>query len=343
MKKAFRFLICAYLVAILMIEFVTVTSEIRAALKMWAQILLPSLFPYLVLSQYISTSGVLSVFLPIEKLISSLLGISRCSSAVYICSLFSGYPSGAVCTSELYKGGYIEKEEAERLACTTNNAGPLFLISAVGGCMLNCTKDGIAIYCIQTLSSLVTAIVMGAKAKKVLPYNHAKKQIAKPLTKCCQDSVNIMLGIGGYVVMAAALGAIVCASIERLLPCLVMWSDEIRGGVYFCLEISNAMNVISSFGSSPLIFAIICASASWGGLSVIMQICAALPDEFSRKKIIVTRAAQSLMSFAAGYAYKQLPHGCCAYSGNEALIASLVLCAIIFAAFVSTKRKSHLA
>lgn len=343
MKKIIEFLICAYLIVILMLAFDTVTSEIRAALKMWAQILLPSLFPYLVLSQYISTSGVLGIFSPIEKFIAKLFNISRCSSAVYICSLFSGYPSGAVCTSELYRGGYIEKQEAERLSCFTNNAGPLFLISAVGGCMLNCTKDGIAIYCIQSLSAFITAIVMGAKAAKVKPHNHEKRVSAKPLTKCCQDSVNIMLAIGGYVVMAAALGAIAAASIQRIFPSSVIWSKEIKAVIYFCLEISNAMNVISSFDNTPLVFAIICAAASWGGLSVIMQICGALPEEFSRKKIIITRAVQSLMSFAAGYAYKLLPHDCYTHCVNESLIISLVTCAIIFVAFVSTKRKSHLA
>ncbi len=346
MKKAgkvIKFLTCTYLIVILMIAFDTITGEIRTALKMWAQILLPSLFPYLVLSQYISTSGILSIFSPIEKFLARLLGISRCSSAVYICSLFSGYPSGAVCTSELYKAGCIDKEEAERLACFTNNAGPLFLISAVGGCMLNCTKDGIAIYCIQTASALITAIVMGTKAKKVMPRNNAQKTSGKPITKCCQDSVSIMLIIGGYVVMSAALGAIAATSIESLLPCSNAWNDEIKGGIYFCLEISNAMNAISSFGSSPLIFAIICACASWGGLSVIMQICGALPEEFSRKKIIVTRAAQSLLSFAAGYIYKHIPHDCYAASSNKTLVVSLVICAIIFGSYVSAKRKSHLA
>lgn len=341
MKKAVKFLTCAYLIVILMIAFDTIASEIRAALKMWAQILLPSLFPYLVLSQYISTSGVLGIFSPIEKFIAKIFNISPCSSAVYICSLFSGYPSGAVCTSELYRGGCIDKEEAERLACFTNNAGPLFLISAVGGCMLNCTKDGIAIYCIQSMSAFMTAVVMGAKAKKVIAHNHAKKASAKPLTKCCQDSVSIMLAIGGYVVMSAALGAIAATSIERLLPYSVIWSEEIKGAIYFCLEISNAMNAISSFGNTPLVFAIICASASWGGLSVIMQIGGALPEEFSRKKIIITRAVQSLVSFAAGYVYKQVPHYCYAASGNKALIVSLVICAIVFGAYMTTKRKSY--
>lgn len=344
MKKtisAAKLAICIYITFCLITGFAQIGEQIKDALKMWAGVLLPSLFPYLVLSQYVSASGLLNILKPVQKFISKLFNISDCSAGVYMCSLVSGYPSGAICSAELYKKEMINKKEAERLVCLTNNAGPLFLISAVGGYMLGCTQDGIAMYVIQNISAALTAIVWGKKAEKVKNSGKTSVFAAKSLTACCTDAVTAILAIGGYLTVAATLGAIVTMSIKKI-PCFDIENESlIKAGVYFVLEISSAMRSIASLEAFSMQFPLMCAAASWGGVSVIMQIKGVLPEDFSSAKIICARAVQGALSFCLGWCYRYMPHKCSTIR-SEMLTMSVGASVIIFVIYVLTKKKAIL-
>ena len=157
-KTILKTSICGYIVYCLIFEFSTVKEEIVAVLFLWSNIIIPSVFPYLIISQYISNSN-FTQKIP-SGIISFIFGIKKCSIKAILCSTFCGYPSGAVCARNLYENGEIDINEAQRLICYTNNAGPLFLISAVGTSILGSTKDGVVIYLIQLVSSLVYGIVI---------------------------------------------------------------------------------------------------------------------------------------------------------------------------------------
>ena len=134
-----KFLILAVIIYGLISNFKIINIEIISSLKMWATVLIPSLFPYLVISKYIVQNGFPNLFNPLKKLISKIFNIKSSSAEVFLCSLLCGYPCGAICASDIYEKGEISKSEAMRLMCFTNGASPVFLICAVGGMMLKNT------------------------------------------------------------------------------------------------------------------------------------------------------------------------------------------------------------
>ncbi len=342
MKKkttAFKAMLCVYIIFCLIFFHQRVGTQIKDALKLWSGVLIPSLFPYLVLSQYITSSDVMDIFAPLKAILQRIFNISSVGANVYLCSLVSGYPTGAVCVSELYKNKSIGKEEAERIACFTNSAGPLFVISVVGN-MLGSGKDGLALYVIQSISASLVGMYLGFKAKKCVIKNLNIKPLGKSLTNCTQDAINIMLAIGGYVVMASVIGEIALIGLEMLPVYDESMCRIARAVIYFFLEISNSMKVLSSFGNSTLTFALIASAASWSGLCVLMQIKSVLPKAFSVKKIVCAKGCQSAISFVLGFVYKSFFGTYGIFNSDKMFVASLFMSVFLFGVYLlNAKRK----
>ena len=178
MKKLLTMITASYAVFCLIFLYKDITEDIRIALTMWVHVLIPSLFPYLVLSQYITSSGIISNIPVLGKVIAKILSLSPAGVSVYLCSLMCGYPAGALCTAELWKQKSIGTSEAKRLITFTNNASPVFLICAIGEGMLKSLKDGLAIYIIQTASALIWGIMAARRAPRPMGITNITKSSA---------------------------------------------------------------------------------------------------------------------------------------------------------------------
>ena len=100
----------------------------RDAMLLCAQTLIPSLFPFFVLSSLLIACGaseLLSALL--SPLMRPLFGLSGTGAAALALGLCGGYPVGARTAAELVENGALSQEEGERLLALCNNAGPGFL------------------------------------------------------------------------------------------------------------------------------------------------------------------------------------------------------------------------
>ena len=78
--------------------------------------LIPSLFPFLVVSSLLLSSGLDRVIgKTLGKPLAALLGISDESACAVILGFICGFPVGAKCACGLLDDGKIEKRECERL------------------------------------------------------------------------------------------------------------------------------------------------------------------------------------------------------------------------------------
>ena len=137
-------LIAIAMLAILIFHSDLAKASCSKALLLCAQILVPSLFPFFVLSAFISRLGIASILGKIiSPIVSPAYGISSAGASALIMGFIGGYPSGAAYIAELEKAGDIKPEEAERLIAFCNNSGPAFIIGVIGNCIFNSTKIGI--------------------------------------------------------------------------------------------------------------------------------------------------------------------------------------------------------
>ncbi|MBQ4629566.1 MAG: hypothetical protein IJB70_01060 [Clostridia bacterium] len=331
---------CIIVIFVLIIRFSELKIQIQYSLKLWTEILIPSLFPYLVLSQYISSSGFLTLCKPLNKIICKIFNISTPGAGVYLCSLLCGYPSGAVCTANLFNQGLCTKSEAERLICFTNNPGPMFLISAVGGCMLGSVKDGVALYIIQVISAMLIGICLRNKTDKKYETKDNEKNAVKTLNECCTNAISTLFIICAQVVTWSLAAKIISVLILSLFDTSNVFIVECSAFSFF--ELSSAMSMLSALEKSSLSFALICACCSWGGVSVIMQIKSCLPKNVSVKRLIIFKIIQSGMSFILAMAYKNAFEFSSCYSGHSYPVKVMLgLSLMIFLYYILSGKKKH--
>ena len=109
----------------------------RDGLTLCAGVVIPSLFPFVVLACFLTNSGLGELISrPLSPITRYILKLpSSCGCAV-IMSMLGGYPVGAKMISGLLEQKKIDKAQASRMLCFCVNAGPAFLIGTVGLSML---------------------------------------------------------------------------------------------------------------------------------------------------------------------------------------------------------------
>lgn len=104
----------------------------REGLLLWFRTLLPTLLPFMILSNFLIRFNCIEKILnPFRKIWAAILGLSPYGAYAYLLGLLCGYPMGAKLTADLYSQKFISKKEAEYLLTFANNASPMFICTFV--------------------------------------------------------------------------------------------------------------------------------------------------------------------------------------------------------------------
>lgn len=222
---------------------------------------IPSLFPFFVLQSMISLMGI-DIFLSntIGVFFKRIFKISN--SSPYILGIIGGYPLGFKNVCELYEQKTISKNEAERMVCFCNNAGPAFIIGFVGVFLFENKNIGYVLLASHILSSFVLGIIFAKKAE----YNKNTTDNAcvnLPFNEIFIKSVNggfsAVLVVCGYIIFFSVFTEIlknfnVFSSVAMLIyPISSLFSisnDEITAVLMGFLEMTSGLNYLKSINSS---------------------------------------------------------------------------------------------
>ncbi|MDA8194754.1 MAG: sporulation integral membrane protein YlbJ, partial [Thermaerobacter sp.] len=103
-----------------------------AALKLFFEVVFPSLLPFFIISDVLLSTGMvhyLGVYF--EPLMRPVFNVPGVGSFVFSMGLAAGYPMDAVLTAKFRQQGLCTKTEGERLLAFSNSADPLFIFGAV--------------------------------------------------------------------------------------------------------------------------------------------------------------------------------------------------------------------
>ncbi len=110
----------------------------------------PSILPFLfaaccmIKSKFAKVIGIAA-----SRLLSPISKMSSMGCVCFLGGLIGGYGSGVMMVQEAYLSKQISKQDAETILSYSNNAGPLFIVCAVGIGMLHSIKIGVELYLIQ--------------------------------------------------------------------------------------------------------------------------------------------------------------------------------------------------
>lgn len=236
----------------------------------WATILLPTLFPFMLYTKFLSGLGLIE---PISRLLSpitsKLYNTSGISGYVYLMSIMSGYPVGAKITTDLYMDGRISRGEASRIISFCANCGPMFIVGTVGAGLLINAYAGYIMLFSHFLGAFLNGLIfrkykLNDLHKMQQKTNHTTEQDF--LSSSVISSTNSMFIVGAFVVVFFIL-------IEFLNQTLHINNQSIFGAIFNgFLEITHGCKDIANLVLPMSIKTILCCFlASFGGLSTAMQ------------------------------------------------------------------------
>lgn len=208
---------------------------VMQGLKICGNVLIPSMFPFLVLSNFINLSSVSATLgKGLGPLFSRLFHLPENVTSVILLSLSSGYPTGAVMTSSLLEHQEIDRETAARLLKFCFNSGLPFAVTAVGSIMLGSPKLGFFLYLSNLCSALLIGIIDGRRYPKNAREYHITyaMNLTDALSEGVKKGTSAMINVCAYVILFSALDGLLGGYItyrDYLVPLM-----EITAGSLEC-------------------------------------------------------------------------------------------------------------
>ena len=336
----------------------------KNGLKLCANTVIPSLFPFMVVSSLLVSSGVgIRICRPLSLPMRLIFGVGEGGACAFLMGAICGFPIGSKVACSMYDKGMMSKKETERVLTFCNNPGSAFVISAVGVSLFGSFKVGVILYACVILSAVITGILMRPFKKiddRKTIYN---AHIIRSSLQGSSGGVSLFLG----AVQDSALSMLtVCAMVaffSSLIGCVGVTlsamgvSKSPIAAIFGLCELSSGVSALSRLHSSwalPL-----CAAAlGWSGISVHCQIMAIAGGRgLSFKPYFVAKAIQGVICSAFAWACMKLfPQSCVVFLDSVPIVGreiqiqnaifylEVLFCTVAVAAMVGfgvKKRKKH--
>lgn len=313
-----KFALISALCALFVLIFASgqVISASRYALSVCVELILPSLFPFFVLSILLSKLG-LPYYL--DKLMGSaaskLFSVSGAGISALFIGISGGYPLGASYVAQIYEAKIIDRQEAERLLAFCNNSGPAFIVGAVGNGVFGSAKIGILLYIVHILSALLTGLCMRKKSSP-LPFSHPQPPaipFSAALPEAVRQAVISVLNVCGFVVCFTVFTGLLDANgflsalakgLSALTGFETQWSRAALSGIF---ELGSAAGLMRGLEPLPANISLAAAILGWGGISVHFQTLALISDTDIKSTLhFAGRFLSALFSAVLSYIAAQL-------------------------------------
>ncbi|MDR0838123.1 MAG: sporulation protein [Oscillospiraceae bacterium] len=371
-KKIIDVLVLAAL-TVAVIALVVFPKESVAAAKdglaLCGNVIVPSLFPFFVLSSLIVETGVTRYLgRALEPVMRPLFNVSGSCVAAFALGFIGGYPVGAKTVIALYENGSCTKAEAERLLSFCNNSGPAFIFGVVGAGVFSSGRIGLLLYLAHTLASITVGILFrgwgrrNPRAGSRPASTQRPKGLAAAFTDSVKSSFQSTVNICGFVIfftvfikMLFISGAIpsLAALLGRAFDPLGFsekWAERLLTGF---IEISSGVWTLKGVeGQLTGSVAMAAFMLGWAGLSVHSQVLSFIGESgLSVKTYIMGKFLQGVLSAAlvfllsrvtaldvpAAYLAQQVT-GIAEIGFRRALIASCTAALALFFLFVMGAR-----
>lgn len=271
-------------------------SAAKNGLVLWANSVVPSLFPFFIATELLSHTNfayILGKFL--NKIMKPIFNVSGEGSFALIMGIISGYPIGAKIAVNFRNNKICSKEECERLLSFTNNSGPLFIVGTVGISMFGNSTIGLLLLVTHILASITVGFIFrfwkynhNSISEVPISYKESKSNISlsnlgEIIGNSISSSINTILLIGGFIVLFSVLISILQASsmlniisnsITPILDLLHIPQEFSTGIISGILELTNGLSLITNIHVKKISLNIILASflLGFGGISILLQV-----------------------------------------------------------------------
>jgi len=268
---------------------------------MWAECVLPSLFPFMVITLIFIKTGIAErAALPLKK-VTGIFKLPAAAAPCLVMSLCSGYPAGSKILCEYFERGSLSSSDCDRLACMCSTSGPLFIIGSVGYKMFGDKSAGIKILVAHIISVLVVGLALSLFSKKS-PSQSLKRAPADKnlLYECFYGSVVAVCVAGAFIAFFYVLSSFAADfkllyPLEFILnPLLGERTAPFLSGI---LEATTGCRALAAEGGK-LSVALAGFVVTFGGISILAQQLGYLQKAgIKTLKFIFMKLLQALLCF----------------------------------------------
>lgn len=277
-------------------------SGVNTGIHLCLTALMPSIFPFVLISNIIMQLGVVQT---IGRLLYPIMHFFFHTSlyggyAVFM-GFFCGYPMGAKVTNDLLEQHLISEQEANRIICFSNNTSPGYIQNYLLITLLGLTQQKILFILLYYIPIVVFGILSGRTANhknntsEAPAFNKSLDTPGQPntfsiktLDTCILESFKTMIKLCGYLIIFSILSAFIYQKLPICLPFKYFLAAlcEITTGSYYISE---------SAYSLPIKTICCIAATSFGGFSTLMQTRSVCTNKnISLKKYISARLLLSV-------------------------------------------------
>ena len=302
-------------------------SATKSGLNLWANSVVPSLFPFLVATELLSYTNVVNfIGRKLDKFMRPFFNMPGSSAYPLILGMLSGYPVGAKTVCHIYEEGLCTKREAELMLAYTNNSGPIFILGTVGISMFGSSTIGLILLFTHILASLSVGIIFGKKLGNTYKNMHSDSvkirfrsvsfsNLGEVLSNSIISSIKTILMIGGFVVIFSVIISILNNSgiieiISSILSNFFGHENFISGFLSGIIELTNGLNNICNIHVKSLSINILLCSflLGFGGFSVMLQILSVISKEkLSIKPYVIGKILQATFATIYTFIILQIP------------------------------------
>ena len=286
------------------------TAAVSAALLRWPQeavgaardglalcfdVLVPSLFPYFVLSSLLVSTGVARELGHLaEPVMRRLFRVSGASAPALILGFIGGYPVGAKTVIALHKNGELSRVETERLLAFCNNSGPAFILGVAGAGVFSSGRVGLLLYLAHILASLLVGFLFRRWGGNKTPQERLRVRgngetpgFAGAFTGSVRTSFRSVIDLSGFVVFFTVLIRVLLLSgmipsaadaLGRILSpfgCDAAWAERLITGM---IELTSGVWSLREAGTAASSVAMAAFMLGWAGVSVHCQTLSYISD-----------------------------------------------------------------
>lgn len=259
-------------------------EAVRCGLTLCARTMIPTLFPFMVLSELIVRTGAgRAIARALGWLLRPLFGVSESGACALAMGALCGFPVGARTAAAYYRCGHMSVRELNHVLCFCNVPSAAYLIGAVGISLFDSAMLGrVLLYLVLGGAAVIGLLWRWLLPHRVqladampMPLDETKRSGVSLLPTAISAAAGSMLGVCATVllfgVMVELLGNIAAA---------LGAGDAVRVALCGLLELSAGVSEAATLTDVRMAAILCAAAAGWGGLSVhcqIMAVCDGCP------------------------------------------------------------------
>lgn len=270
-----------FFILIFFAVYITLDTSVSVAfidgVKLWFYTLLPTLFPYAIITTLLSGLKTTDkVGLKLNPLSKKLFRINGRVFLPFFIGVISGHPSGVKTAIDLKNSNKFSPNECVRACILCSMSSPVFLISCIGKITFKSALFGVCLFVSNFLSAITLGLIFSRYKKDEPPTKIDRESLIKPInfTDGVSSSTLSVIYAGGFIVLFYMLTEILI-DLKILTPVIKLFSyvfgDEMvaKGFVTGIIESTKGFKILSEANSLlalPL-------SAFITGLSGMSMIC----------------------------------------------------------------------